>query len=59
MVGPQNLKPRPASSFDMARETGVSFGISALARKRLTFGCPSTKPHSSLEKPGPFSITSR
>ncbi len=26
MVGPQNLKPRCASSFEMARETGVSAG---------------------------------
>ena len=27
MVGPQNLKPRAASSFDMARDIAVSAGI--------------------------------
>ena len=32
MVGPQNLKPRCASSFDMAREVAVSAGICAVLR---------------------------
>src|SRR6202011_5507713 len=58
MVGPQNLKPRAASSFDMARDTAVSAGIWLRLRKWLIFGRPSRNPHSSLEKPGPFSITS-
>ena len=54
MVGPQNLKPRPASSFDMARETGVSFGISALVRKRLTFGCAVDEVPQQLGEARPF-----
>ena len=58
MVGPQNLKPRCASSFDIARDVAVSAGICRMLRKRLTLGLPSTKSHRSLEKPGPFSITS-
>ena len=58
MVGPTNLKPRAASSFDIARDTGVSAGTCLMLRKLLTFGLPSTKSHSSVEKPGPFSMIS-
>ena len=59
MLGPTNLKPRLASSFDMAREIGVSAGTWDVERKRLTFGLPSKKSHCSREKPGPFYIASR
>ena len=54
MVGPQNLKPRCASSLDIAREIAVSAGTCRVVLIALTFGLPSTKSHSSLEKPGPF-----
>ena len=59
MLGPTNLKPRRASSLDIAREMGVSAGTSDVERKRLTLGLPPTKSHSSREKPGPFSMASR
>ena len=58
MVGPTNLKPRCASSFDIAREIGVSAGICRTVLKRLTFGSPPTKSHNKFEKPSPFSIAS-
>ena len=58
MVGPTNLKPRPASSLEIARESAVSAGTCLMVRKLLHFGVPSTKFHSSREKPGPCSITS-
>ena len=54
MVGPTNVKPRAESSFDMAREIGVSAGTCDIERKVLIFGFPSTKSHNSLEKPSPF-----
>ena len=59
MVGPTNLKPRPASSLEICFDSGVSAGTCLVLRKLFTFGLPSTKSHSSFEKPGPFSITSR
>ena len=58
MVGPTNLKPRAASSFDIARDSAVSAGTCLVSRNLLTFGLPSRKSHSSAEKPGPFSMTS-
>ena len=48
MVGPQNLNPRADSSFDMARDTGVSAGTWPRVRKLLIFGLPSRKPHRSF-----------
>src|SRR5882762_4216527 len=58
MVGPQNLKPRPASSLEIFCDSAVSAGTCLTLRNVLTFGLPSTKPHSSRENPGPCSITS-
>ena len=59
MVGPTNLKPRLASSFDICRDSGVSAGTCEVELNLLTFGLPSRKLHSSCENPGPFSIASR
>ena len=56
---PDELESAADDSFDIARESGVSAGTCLMLRKRFTFGSPSTKSHSSAEKPGPFSITSR
>ena len=56
VVGPTNLKPRAAKSFDIACDSAVAAGTCLTERKRFTFGSPPTKFHSSAEKPGPFSI---
>ena len=58
MVGPQNLKPRPASSLEILLDTSVSAGTCEVERNRLTFGLPSRKSHKRRENHGPFSITS-
>ena len=59
MVGPTNLKPREDKSLETLIETGVDAGTLAVVLNVLTFGLPSTKSHSSFEKPGPFSMISR
>jgi hypothetical protein len=59
MMGPTNLKPRFTSSFDIAIDSGVAVGTWLLLRKRFTFGAPSTKLHSSFEKPGPSFMMAR
>ena len=59
MVGPTNLKPRAASSFDILIDSGVDAGTLAVVLKWLTFGLPSTKSHRNFEKPGPSSMIFR